>query len=96
MDSETNECAYAGTCPDNNDANGFICSWKRILCVTCYVDASVTKIRIQTNSLPNHCYFATTNPPISAYVDLVVEFNKAVVFNAATLLPTQEITTLTT
>ena len=42
--------------PSLGRASGADCTWQRRLCVTCRVDADgVTRIRVQTNNLPNHC-----------------------------------------
>ena len=37
-----------------NNATG-VCEWERKLCVTCREVNGTTKIRVQTNNLPNHC-----------------------------------------
>ena len=37
------------------------CTWKRTLCVTCYEEESVVKVKVQGNSLPNHCMNSVVN-----------------------------------
>ncbi|CDW71858.1 UNKNOWN [Stylonychia lemnae] len=62
--SELITCDNVGTCPD-----GIIrisCSWRRAFGVWC-LDKTATqpvRIRILTNSLPNHCYYSSTDPPL--------------------------------
>jgi len=41
------------------EADGTTCTWPRRLCVTCRNDSGVTKIRVQTNNLPDHCVKST-------------------------------------
>ena len=55
------------------DARGG-CAWTRKLCVTCYTNSasSKTKIRVQSNGLPNHCY--TTQNKVKA-MDIDFEVN---------------------
>lgn len=59
MPSETVQCSGTGRCiAAGHWTNGSntTCEWDRKLCVTCHVDeANTTKIRIQTNNLPDHC-----------------------------------------
>lgn len=59
MRSETVQCSGTGRCIAAGhwtDASNTTCEWERKLCVTCHVDeGNVTKIRIQTNNLPDHC-----------------------------------------
>eukprot|EP00347_Sterkiella_histriomuscorum_P013676 403363796 len=69
------ECNYAGLCPDNVKRN--TCVWQRYLAVHCFKDSDIdtqpatqsTFIQVQTNSLPNHCYYATNNQPIGDTAD---------------------------
>jgi len=65
MGYETVTCENKRRCIDKNSstllADGTTCTWKRKLCVTCSVGSNgVTKIRVQTNNLPNHCVNSIT------------------------------------
>jgi hypothetical protein len=55
MASVTFECENKPRCIPSGVKTGSTCAWERKLCVTCRVDSGVTKIRVQTNNLPNHC-----------------------------------------
>merc|ERR1712154_257476 len=67
---KTNKCITGGYF--NSEG---ICEWKRKLCVTCYVDDDdEVKIRLQTNSLPNHCVDTITIKEQN--FDYEVVFNK--------------------
>jgi hypothetical protein len=77
-----------------NDANycagsysGTTCTWTRRLCVTCSSTNSVVYIRVQSNSLPAHCYKAPATP-LAQTIDFSVPFNPAVSIDGATGLPT--------
>lgn len=71
----TESCSFAGQCPDGS--SNTYCEWDRVLCVSCYTSGSATVIRVQTNGLPNHCYYAPYNAPSSSPVDFSVLFNPA-------------------
>jgi hypothetical protein len=62
-------------CPDSG--KGPNCSWKRKLCVTCSTSGGSTYIRVQTNSMPDHCYGG--GPPVvtTQEIDFTVLFNKS-------------------
>lgn len=68
----TGDVAY---CAGSWDSTGSTCTWTRKLCVTCSTTNSVTYIRIQTNSLPNRCYYAGKDTPVSQSFDFKVKFN---------------------
>ena len=91
--SVTCEDNYGGLCIGTKDADD-ICTWERKLCVTCFKDAATgyVKIRVQTNSFPDHCYYASTNTPIENLIDFEAGFNLQ--SNLATL-PEMAITTQT-
>lgn len=74
--SVTCEDNYGGLCIGTKDADD-ICTWERKLCVTCFRDAAsgYVKIRVQTNSFPDHCYYASTNTPIENEIDFEAGFN---------------------
>ena len=55
MTSNTETCIQSRDCFVDATRSGEVCSWERKLCVTCRDDNGVTKIRIQSNNLPDHC-----------------------------------------
>ena len=55
MTPETFECPGKPRCIPSGRKVGTTCAWERRLCVTCRDVSGVTKIRIQTNNLPDHC-----------------------------------------
>lgn len=59
-------------CPDS--ATGTSCTWTRQLCVTCYQTGSVVYMRVQTNGMPDHCFYSPY-PVKSQKVDFTVKFN---------------------
>lgn len=65
-ESDGNNCA--GT------VSGDTCTWERQVCVTCYDDGGVTKIHVQTNGLPNHCYFSPLIAPAAVEVDFTANW----------------------
>jgi hypothetical protein len=72
--SETISCTGdVGYCPGTS--SGSTCTWTRKLCVTCSLVSSVPYIRIQTNSLPNRCFYAGSDTPKSIEIDYTVKFN---------------------
>lgn len=53
------------------------CNWKRKLCVTCFEDANgQTKIRIQSNNMPDHCVSSGNILPLEKNFDYEVFFNR--------------------
>ena len=74
MASATHQCANKPKCFPGGTKSGTTCTWQRKLCVTCRTDNNgITKIRVQTNNLPNHCVQ-------SVLVD-AVNFDYEVIFN---------------
>lgn len=64
--SETVSCTGdVEYCAGSWDSTGSTCTWTRKLCVTCRSVNSVPYIRVQTNSLPNRCYYAGHDAPSS-------------------------------
>lgn len=57
-------------------SDGKPCSWKRRLTAACFEQDSTVKIRIQTNSLPNHCIQTKTAFPHENEIDFEVDFNR--------------------
>jgi len=54
--------------------SGGECVSTRRLCVTCEERDSGVFIRVQSDSMPNHCYFADKEPT-AYYIDFVAPFN---------------------
>ena len=74
--SETVTCNDVGQCGGINA--GFLCTWERRLCVTCRMDTErggTTKIRIQSNGRPDHCYYSPAVSPRDVDIDFEVDFN---------------------
>jgi hypothetical protein len=64
-------CLNAVTC---SDLSGYCRGeYTRKLCVTCSDDES--KVRVRTNSFPNHCFKAILNNPQAQVIDFTVDFN---------------------
>jgi hypothetical protein len=56
-------CDFPGTCPDGVTRN--TCNWQRILFFGCFeTNSGDVAYSLATNSLPNHCYYASNNQPI--------------------------------
>ena len=60
----------AVTCTDS--------TWNRKLCVTCSEQGEHVYIRVQSNSLPNHCIYSSSNSPVETETDWKVQFNQNV------------------
>eukprot|EP00347_Sterkiella_histriomuscorum_P018009 403347133 len=57
MTNETVTCNKISRCPNATTSNPQTCSWDRKLAVSCLeMPNGEAKIRVQTNSLPNHCF----------------------------------------
>ena len=48
------------------------CAWSRQLCVTCSEINSEVYIRVQSNGMPNHCYYVSLFEPSAQSVDFSV------------------------
>lgn len=59
--SEIIKCDFPGMCPDGTYKDS--CKWERIFYVYVNNEAS-REIIVVTNSLPDHCYYVDSNPPI--------------------------------
>lgn len=73
MASETITCSNVGVCGGIGDSDS--CAHDRKLCVTC---PTASTIRVQSNSLPNHCYKAYVLSPQATIIDFTVDFNDQV------------------
>lgn len=49
-----------------------------MLSVRCFVTNGVTKIRVQTNSLPDHCFYALANHNFGQLTDFEVAYSPTV------------------
>merc|ERR1712046_439386 len=67
-------CTSVGNCPDVGTESGSDCSWDRILCVSCFEDSGVVRIKAQSNGLPNHCYKSPTDIPTDIQFDFKVDW----------------------
>ena len=67
-------CMDVGQCQDKDTS--LQCIWTRQLCVTCRQVGNEVKIRIQTNAMPDHCYYSPMVPPVPKYIDYEVAFDK--------------------
>ena len=74
MASQSFACENKPKCIPDGTLDGTTCTWERRLCVTCRVDNGITKIRVQTNNLPNHCVQSTSVKPQN--------FDYEVIFNS--------------
>lgn len=54
-------CDFPGICPDSIVRQS--CSWQRYYYFGCNGDWTFD---VATNSLPNHCYYTNTNPPVGS------------------------------
>lgn len=73
MASEKFFCPEKWKCIEGGTSSDEGCSWERRLCVTCRRDGLVTKIRVQTNNLPDHC--VKSNGVKAQNFDYEVPFN---------------------
>lgn len=65
MPSQPFTCADKPRCIPSGTSSGRSCTWQRKLCVTCSISSGTTKIRVQTNNLPNHWRAAKDQTPRS-------------------------------
>lgn len=77
MTGATVNCTGQLSCVGTRGAGG-TCAWSRKLCVTCRSDNGVTKIRVQTNALPDHCYQTPSTTTAAQNIDFEVIFNQDV------------------
>ena len=73
-------CTGTMRCPGGSTSSTYTsdnkCKWSRKLCVTCSTtSAGVVQIRVQTNSLPNHCFQGGVANPSASNTDWTVNFN---------------------
>lgn len=73
--SQTCQDKYNSKCMGTVDDDA--CTWERKLCVTCYkdYDTGYTKIRVQTNTLPDHCFYSSKFTIVENEIDIEVNFN---------------------
>ena len=76
----TVNCAGAMRCPGTSGEATYTsespCSYERKLCLSCYEDSVATVyIKVQSNALPNHCFFSTLNNAGAIENEWTVVFN---------------------
>lgn len=75
----TLSCVGEARCPGISGVETYTssspCEFAHKLCVTCEEDGGDVYIRIQTNSLPSHCFYAMLTDVTSSDVDFRVKFN---------------------
>ena len=65
---ESVSCSGTMRCPDQSGESSS-CTWTRKLCVTCSESAGKVMIRVQSNSLPNHCFNSPITNPVEVETD---------------------------
>ena len=50
-------CTNVNACPNEGTGDASNCSFERKLCVTCREDAGTVYVRMQSNNMPNHCFY---------------------------------------
>lgn len=70
-DFDTISCTGMSFC-STGASGGSACTWKRKLAAECYEEDSIVKIRVQTNSLPDHCIQTLTRFPSENEIDFEV------------------------
>ena len=63
-----------GVCTSTDAMSGSTCTFTRKLCVSCFSDAGTVKIRVRTNGLPNHAFFAPSTSLVAQNVDYTVNW----------------------
>ena len=60
---------------------GDTCSWVRRLCVTCSISKTTgkTRIRVQSNGLPDHSYWIESTNPMEQNIDFEVDFDSPLI-----------------
>ena len=78
----TVSCTGQMRCPGTSGAATYTssnpCTFVRKLCVSCFEDAGTVKILVQSNGLPNHCFFSTVNVSVATEHEWQVAFNSDV------------------
>eukprot|EP00347_Sterkiella_histriomuscorum_P007900 403347132 len=74
MASQTQSCTGVNKCPSATLV-GDVCQWQTKLCATCRVQNGITMIRVQTNSMPDHCFYANLQAPTENLIDFEVAFD---------------------
>ncbi len=77
-------CDNVGLCVGT--LTGSSCAWNRKLCVSCTDVSGTIYVRVQSNGLPNHCYYSPNIGIMELDIDFQVKFNVDVtnnIFNSA-------------
>ena len=67
--------------PVDSTVIGDACAWNRRLCVTCSISTKTgrTRIRVQSNGLPDHSYWMESTNPRELNIDFEVDFDTPLV-----------------
>ena len=75
----TMQCLGDMRCPGTDSVVNYTsdspCEFARKLCVSCEEVDSVVNITVQSNSLPNHCFYSTVNYGVAREDEWTVTFN---------------------
>ena len=61
---ETITCNFPGLCVDGVQRNP--CTWQRFHSEACVTAGPLISLSSGSNSLPDHCYYSETSPPIGS------------------------------
>ena len=78
VNSQLESCSSMSACPSgiSNKRSTGGCEWNRKLKVTCSAYGTDVYIRVQTNSLPNHCFAYSNGSMSENQVDFKVRYNQ--------------------
>lgn len=79
-----------GQCAGTYNATDYTCSWEAKLCVTCDLIGTETKIRVQSNGLPQQCYYSPDIDIVEQNIDFEVKWNWDVAFAQNNLASTDD------
>ena len=72
-------CSGPMRCPGTESSATYTtaepCTYTRKLCVSCTETSGVVKVKVQSNGLPNHCFYSTVNVAAASENEWEVVFN---------------------
>lgn len=87
----TTSCSQdVGQCAGTHNTTTNACSWEAKLCVTCDLKGTETHIRVQSNGLPQQCYYSPDIEIVEQNIDFEVKWNWDVAFSQSELADTVE------